>query len=185
MLTFYLSLIDDHKNDSKFENLYLTYNQKLYNVAISILNEHYDAEEAVQDAFIKIAKVIDVIDDSDPIILKSFLFQIIKNTSIDLKRQKQKNNRIVNIDFCESLPSDDSVEDRIEMEEEGNTIKKAILSMPETYREVLKLNLLYEFSASEIAKLLNISVNTVFSRIHRGKRYLRLFLEEKASEHKE
>ncbi len=55
MLGFYLVLIDDDEGKSQFEELYLKYRQDIYSVAYSILHNVEDAEDAVQQAFFKIA----------------------------------------------------------------------------------------------------------------------------------
>ena len=56
MLIYYLSLIDDPRDDEKFIQIYELYRNSMFNKANSILHNVQDAEDAVQEAFISIAK---------------------------------------------------------------------------------------------------------------------------------
>lgn len=59
MLAFYMMLIDDEQNKSKFEKLYYEYRDRMMYVALSVLHNNEDAEDAVHNAFIGIAKNMD------------------------------------------------------------------------------------------------------------------------------
>ena len=66
MLTFYLSLIEDHQYDSKFERVYTKYEKLMFAVTLEVTKNFYDAEEALDDAFIIVAKKIaDIREDND------------------------------------------------------------------------------------------------------------------------
>gem|GEM_PF-4323344 len=61
MISLYLNIIDNEQDKDKFEQLYLTYKHDMYAVAYHILYNQFDAEDAVHDAFIRIAKNIEVV----------------------------------------------------------------------------------------------------------------------------
>lgn len=65
MLAFYMSFIDDEDDKAKFEILYNSYKKRMVSTAFSILNNREDAEDAVHDTFIKIARNMRAIGDPD------------------------------------------------------------------------------------------------------------------------
>ena len=63
MLAFYMSFIDDDDDREKFEIIYNEYRKRMVSTAYSILRNHEDAEDAVHDTFIKIARNMNSIGD--------------------------------------------------------------------------------------------------------------------------
>ena len=177
MISFYLSLIDDHQYDSKFERIYYTYEKKMFAVAISITKDFHIAEEVLQDSLIRVAKQIADINEDNEQMLKALLYKITKNVAIDYMRKKKKEERVIDIDTVENLVVSDNY-DTIEGEELYTTITSKIESMPEIYRDVLVMNLVYGMSKVQISNMLGKSVNTISSRIKRGKAILRDYIEE-------
>ena len=90
MLTFYLSLIDDHSFDSKFERIYNKYEKALFRAAIKMTGDFYSAEEVLNDVFIKVAKHIAEINEANEEMLKSLLYKMTKNAAIDYLRKNAK-----------------------------------------------------------------------------------------------
>ena len=56
MISFYLSLLDTPEEKSKFEQLYLLYRQDMFKLAYGILDNKYDTEDAVHEAFMRVMK---------------------------------------------------------------------------------------------------------------------------------
>lgn len=177
MLTFYLSLIEDHTYDSKFERIYYKYEKKMFGIALKITDDFHGAEEVLNDAFVTVAKNIAEINESNEEMLKSLLCKITKNAAIDYLRRNKKFAEIANIDTLKDIPSTTDYEE-IETHAEYSALIDVIRNMPDTYRDVLILNLVYEMSNGEIAKSLNVNINTVSSRIKRGKAILKKCLKE-------
>lgn len=65
MIALYLSLIDTEENKIKFEDIYTKYINQMIAYSISILHNHHDAEDAVQDALLSISKMMDRISHFD------------------------------------------------------------------------------------------------------------------------
>ena len=63
MIAFYMAFIDDEDDGEKFEIIYNEYRKRMVSTAYSILRNHEDAEDAVHEAFIRIAKNMKAIDD--------------------------------------------------------------------------------------------------------------------------
>ena len=81
----------------KIEQLYTLYEQKMYVIAYSILNNSWQAEDAVSDAFVKIIKNLHKIKDIKSDQTKKFIIRIIQNTAIDLYRKNQKESTVFTV----------------------------------------------------------------------------------------
>jgi len=134
MLSFYLAVIQDEKSKSKFENIYLTHHKTMLKIAFEITKNQHDAEDALSDALYKIARNIEKIDDTNEILLKSYLFKATKNSAIDILRKRSKE---VNPEAVFTLPSESDVISEIVGDEEYRMLIKSIYTMPYTYRDVL------------------------------------------------
>ena len=89
----YLMMIDVEDDRRKFVVLYEKYRCLMMTVAISILKDNYLAEDAVHEAFIKVAKNIDKFGDVDRIETKRYLISIVKSTAIDIYRKRNRHIR--------------------------------------------------------------------------------------------
>ncbi len=180
MLGFYLALIDEPSDMEKFTEIYNTYNNMMFKVAMSILHNEALAEEAVQDSFLKIAKSISSFIEPVSGKTASFIVIIVRNTSIDNLR-KERNNKTVSYD---DIPNDTGNTDMPDIEmilsKSGmGEIMDIISGMDKIYKDALKLKYLYGYNNSEIAAILNISPKNAEMRIYRGKNILKKKLEDK------
>jgi len=174
-MLLYLALIDNPDHHSKFEEIYYTHKDRLLITAFSILNDHYEAEDAVHNAFISIARNMNKIASFDSDRMIGYIMVITKNAAFDLLRKKK-----------EVLPYDDSVfsteDDEFELQFEREkflVVVEAIRNLNEVYRPVLYLHYVEEKSAKETAHLLNRNLRTVKQQIVRGKKILLELLKEK------
>lgn len=94
----YLQIIETPEERSKFEQLYLEYKGLMFHVAFDILHNEQDAEDAVHQAFIKIAENIKKIDEPMCPKTHSYVVTIVENQSIDQYRKQQKRQTVKLID---------------------------------------------------------------------------------------
>lgn len=174
MLGFYLSLIDSDDDKNKFEQLYLTYRQDMYKIAYSILKNNADAEDAVHQAFLSIANNFEKILEIPRQEIKAYIVIIIRNTAINLYNENKRNAEHT----VELNENDVSVDVNFLEQYEYELLINAIKELPQMYKDIIYLYYLEEFTTKEIAKMLNISVNTEWKRVERAKRLLKETLEQ-------
>lgn len=173
MLAFYLSIIEGDGDQALFVKLYERYERKLYGVAYHILGSQSRAEDAVQETMLK---VIDHFDEAKKIFSKSctkfdsWIVIIVKNVSLDMLRKERP---LVELEEDWDMPSPVSVRG----ETEFRALVEVIRNMPETYRAVLELRLVNEWSFEEIGRTLGIPANTARTKFQRGRALLRERLE--------
>lgn len=171
MLSIILSSIDmntDEKN--KFEAIYYRYKNALYHKAMSIVKNENDAEDVLQEAFIKIARNIKLIKDIKSKETVSFLFVITKNTAYDYIR---KSSKITELPLSETeLNIDESAMDNLISNIEYKEIVSVIKNIPSPYNEVLYLHFVKDYSIKKTARLLDKKTATVKMQLVRGKKIL-------------
>ena len=89
-MLIYLQMIELSEERSKFERLYHQYRGLMLHVARQILHHDQDAEDAVHESFIKIAKNITKISEVDCPKTRAYIVIIVENTSIDILRKQKK-----------------------------------------------------------------------------------------------
>lgn len=144
----YLAAIDSHEDKTKFEKVYLTYRGLMYHVAYKILNNEQDAEDAVHNAFVKIAENIEKIGDPVCPKTRSYVVTIVENKAIDIYRANQRRSKVAYLDEVSGITVDTA---------EASGLEYCILKLPPEYRQVILLKYCHGFSCKEIAKQLGIS----------------------------
>jgi len=175
MLYFLLTLADesDHK---KIEYIYNNYHEYMLKFAASKFrgygrrNAFYDAEDAVQNAFVKITKYINNIDfNAKNKEIKNYVFAILINEIYNIL------NKNIEIDEIDEEYSENQEYDYIrelDVKERYNEIVEAIEHMDEKYSSTLFMLYCKEMTINEIAELMGISTKTVYTRVQRGKKLL-------------
>lgn len=174
MLGLFLTLIDDETEKAKFVDFYNKYNRLMFYVSKEILKDNHLAEDAVQEAFLRISKNFHKIDDIFCPQTRNFTVIITKNVSFNMLKKK---NTTVELDLYTDYESVDSSCDPFE----SISIKlltENILKLSDEYRYVLYLYHLYGYSFNEISILLSLPVETVKKRAQRARRMLKQLLEK-------
>jgi len=174
------------KRHEDFEREALPHINSLYNFALRMTGDADDANDLVQETFLKAYRFFDKFEQGTN--CKAWLFRIMKNSYINLYRKKTKEPDKVDYDeikdFYNIIKS--SYTDSHDLQEKlfnnlfDDDITRAIESLPEDFRTVVILSDIEEFSYEEIAEFVECPVGTVRSRLHRGRKLLRAKLFEYA-----
>jgi RNA polymerase sigma-70 factor, ECF subfamily len=138
-------------------------------IARRLTQNDFDAEDLVQDTFIRAYKFMDSFEPGSN--CKAWLYRIMKNLFINFSRKKQAHPHY-SIESVTSEPSASDADPVIRYYE----IVKFMEKIKEEYRMVIMLYHLREFSLIEIAKALNWPLGTVKSRLHRARKEFRKVL---------
>ncbi len=159
------------------EKLYNKYARKLYFTSLRITANSFDAEEAMQDAFIKYYKGMEVVAEDK---IEQWLIRVCINNSIDILRRHKKdelfisemsapeNKDILNLSGVEKEENGYSEEPEYSVEK----IKEVLLSLPDGYRLILSLYLFEGYDYEEIAQITGLKESSVRSQYIRGKKRL-------------
>ncbi|NLC54074.1 MAG: sigma-70 family RNA polymerase sigma factor, partial [Firmicutes bacterium] len=165
----------------EFEKQVKAYEKAFYHFAYRLTGNHDDAEDLTQEALLKAYRAFHRFKTGTA--FDRWVYQIIYRLFIDQYRKKRRRPFVASLD--ESPPYLDrekpkEVPDHSKLPEDfalrhelGETIQKALLRLPEEFRAAVVLCDVQGFSYEEISNILQCSLGTVRSRIHRGRRQLR------------
>ena len=177
-----LFMTADTEKRTALEQLYNTHSVRMYNSAYRILGNRQDAEDALQDTFIKIYRNIDKFMSlsGDDLILLIIIYT--RNTARDILRRKnteRKNTSELSVNgedgefFADIADPCADVEEIVITKELIRETAKYIDSLPTAQRDVIILKYRLGMKEKEIAEVLGISETAVSSRILRAKDGLR------------
>lgn len=181
MLHFYLNLLTTEEERSKFEQLYLKYKALMHYVAKKVLHDDYLAEDAVHEAFIRVAKNIDKISQVSCPQTKNYLVIIVRNISLDMIKKGEK-EMSVDKDILDCYPvQDEDLEETVIRKSEVSKIITQIEKLSDTYKDALYMNVVENMSIKEIANVLDRKEDTVKKQIQRAKSIIIKALESEAN----
>lgn len=153
-----------------FEELISMYKKLIYNLCLRMLNDRNEAEDASQDAFIKIYKGLRTYNGQSK--FSNWALKIATNTCIDIiRKQKVKTVPIDDYDV-----SDGSSPEKHYVEYETlKSVEEAIKALPEKYRTVIVYYHFMNLSYQDIASILHVPMTIVKNRLYRA----RLMLKDK------
>jgi RNA polymerase sigma-70 factor (ECF subfamily) len=155
-----------------FDQIYELYSHKLFSFVFRILKDETEADDVVQEVFVKIWESREKLGDYK--LLNSYIFTIAYNNSIDLIRKKINNNKYLeHLKISATINFTPSIVSQIEFDELNNEVEKLIVKLPERQKQVYLLHREEGLTYPEIAERLGISKNTVENHMVKALKYLR------------
>ena len=168
-MLIYLQMIESEEDRSKFEVVYQMYRSQMYNIALGVLANAQDAEDAVHYAFVKMAENMDRIGRPADPKTQWYLLTITKNRAIDIYRRSKAHPTVPYQDEANGVEID---------YDEPNVYASCILKLPERERAVLILKHWHGFSYKEISQMLDLSYENTMKIGQRGKARLEEICKE-------
>ena len=170
----YLSMIESDEDRSKLEIIYQEYKNLMLHVANGILGDQRDSEDVVQQAFLKLIKIIHKIEEPKCHKTRALVVTIVERTAIDLYRRRQRSSLLPFDEEAVSVPAASELEGL----QTRLDLAAAMAALPARQRQVLLLRYDDGFSCREIAGLLSMTEPNVRKTIQRAKERLAELLEE-------
>ncbi len=171
MLFMYAAMIDSETDQLRFADIYNGYGKQMLLVAKRILNNHEDAEEAVQSAFLGIAQRIKSVPSDDPKKLRAYVLTAAKNAALSMLPKKQQRDSFVDISEM-SIATDEDLFQQVMLSQDYDLLLRAMQQMPSPYREVLLMICVQEQRIKDTAVILHRREGTVRQQLNRGKKLL-------------
>ncbi len=169
------------KDIEKMTAIYEKHKNTMYAVALKILKNPQDAEDAVHNAILPIMRNLDAIKDVDSKACVYYVTMAVKHISFNMIRDRHiQTSSLSEIEY--EIESGENIAEKVAMDESCKIIYKTIQSMAAEYRDVLILHLYYELSTSQISDFLNRKHGTIKSQLTRGKKLLIARLKENGYE---
>jgi RNA polymerase sigma-70 factor (ECF subfamily) len=154
-----------------YEIIMRRYNQRLYRVARAILHDDDEAEDVMQEAYVRAYQYLDQFEGRAP--FSAWLTRIAVNEALARLRLRKRNQQLddteddgeLRMNIVEASPNPEQNASSAEL---GQLLEEALLALPEKYRTVVMLRDVEELSTSETAAALDLSEENVKIRLHRG-----------------
>lgn len=151
-----------------FKKVFIPYHQKLYRIAYRIVQDAANAEDIVQDTFIKLWNKRDEMENVDN--TEAFAIIILRNTSLDHLR-KTKNDCYT--DYDTNMPETVSLPKQIELQDEAEKIKYLINKLPDQQRQVMIMKHWDDYSDEEIEQATGLSAGNIRVILSRARKTIR------------
>ena len=165
------------KDNQAFRELVEKYQSMVYKACFILLRKSEDAEDIAQEVFIEVYESIDQFRYQSK--LSTWLYRIAINKSLNYLRKNKFNSMINSIEsfFTNNKKVGLEIEDRnannspysIDYSERSQILQSAINSLPENQRIAFTLNKFDDLSYQEITEVMNLSLSSIESLIHRAK----------------
>lgn len=178
MLLLYTAMIDEEPDRLRFEELYYTYRKQMLLVALRILDDPNEAEDAVQLALLGIARQIRNVPAADPKMTRAYVLTAARNAALSLLPKLRRQREMADIADVNAADSEDLFR-RVSASQDYALLMRAMGRLPQHYREVLMLRYVQDLTAPQIADLLHRTPAAVRQQLVRGRsRLIALCREE-------
>ena len=161
-------------SEAEFAQAALAHLDSLYGTALRLTRRAPDAEDLVQDTYLKAFRSAHQFEAGTN--LKAWLFTILHNTFRNIRRHDGRNPVDVDSDAVERAVSDtpatQSPEQILTRATLDADLKEALDALPDAFRQAVWLRDVEELSYAEMAQVLDVPIGTVMSRISRGRKAL-------------
>lgn len=174
---------------SQFDRLALPHQDAAYNLAYWLLRSRSDAEDAVQEGYLRAFRAFESFRGED---VRPWLFAIVRNAAYRILNTRRRAANVVSLDSALSDDDDGpapevaseapSAEAMLIGQEERDLVRAALEDLPTALREVVVLREIEGMSYREIAEISGTVIGTVMSRLSRGRQLLRQSLARRMDE---
>lgn len=160
-----------NKDYEKMEELYEQYEQKIYYLVYSVLNNIQQAEDAVQETFITLYQHIEKIHSLNAQELKRYILRIAKNKAIDSYRKNKRHGIFLGEYQREATEAaDENIEEWEQSLMSEVQIDTLLTTLKDSYKHVFKYKVFYDLNYQEISELMGITEVNVRKQFERARK---------------
>jgi RNA polymerase sigma-70 factor (ECF subfamily) len=169
----------------RFERIVMPHLGAGYNLARWLTHNDHDAEDVVQEAYLRALRAFDRYRGGDP---RSWLLTIVRNTCYTWLRQNRRSELAPGGDLADDTWAETAADPAGEPEAQfirnadRQLLREALEALPAEFREAFVLRELEGCSYKEIADIVDVPLGTVMSRLARARKQLQQFLVERMKE---
>ncbi|MEZ3420564.1 MAG: RNA polymerase sigma factor [Eubacterium sp.] len=160
--------MDKETLKNQFETKYELYGEMLYKIAFLYFGNSYDAEDALQEVFIKLLYTSPAFKNAEH--EKAWLIRVTQNKCRDMLKTAERKNTVTEATELSDYAKTES--------DAYLDIIKHVTMLPEKYKTAVILYYYYDYSVSQISQTLKISKSAVKMRLKRGRDILKIELED-------
>ncbi len=164
---------------SEFKLLVMPYSSRLYRMAFRLMNNREEAEDIVQEVYVKLWGLRNELDKYKSI--EALAIRITRNLCLDQLRRRKVNHDAIKAERNKEEAHILTPADALHKKEDVELIHTLIAALPEPQRSLVHLRHLEEKEYEEIAEMVNMNVNAIRVSISRARKQMREMLEKQYS----
>ena len=157
-----------HSDYERMTGLYRRYEQAMFRLARSILHDDFLAEDAVQEAFVRLIRARDRLGDLSSPQTRRYVMQTAKSCAVDIYRRRARESE--NLTEMTDVLADTLADDGTGMS--PSDVTAAVDSLPDKYARVIRCRFILGLSVEETAAVMKVSTDCVRKRTERAKKML-------------
>lgn len=161
-----------------YQELFERYAPRIYQFSLSYLKNKSDAEELIQDVFLKIWEKREMLDHNKSI--KSLIFKISVNTIYDFIRRKNIESAFNDFAKLNFEPGTNETWHSVILEDLKQNLQTLILQLPEQQRKIFEMSKNEGLNSDEIALRMNLSKRTVENHLYRAVSFLKQYFRNES-----
>lgn len=155
---------------NEFKNKFLPHHAMMYRTAYAFLHNSQEAEDILQEAFLKLwlkREELDVIDNTE-----AYCITLVRHLCLDLIRNR-KNHPHEGIEECHAVQHSANLQKKLEQHTEAETIRTLINQLPDTQRKVIWLRDVNECSFEEISRATGLNPTNIRATLSKARKKIR------------
>lgn len=173
-----LAILLIHDDEAAFSELYVRYKDKLYYFCLHLLKSKEEANDIVQEIFIRIWESRSFINPD--LSFSSFLYTMARNRIMNYFRDMDIDIKVKEIIASQKITTEETAESQIIYTEYQEILRTAIEQLPTQRQRIFNMSRIENMSHKEIAAELNISVNTVQEHISEALKFIKIYFNKNA-----
>lgn len=168
MLLIYTALIDDESDKILFEDIFYNHQKQMFVIAKGILHNREDAEDAVQNALLNIARHMDGVPKNNTKLRNAYIYTTARNAALSILRKKSREVETISMEELPLSSGSDPVESILHWDD-YETLIKIISQLPLIQREIILMRYVQGKEVKEVAVALNRTPNYIRVQTFRAK----------------
>ena len=164
---------------SEFKLLVMPYSSRLYRMAFRLMNSREEAEDIVQEVYVKLWGMRNELERYNSI--EALSVRITRNLCLDQLRRRKVNHDAMKAEKIKQDAYPETPSDKLEKKEDAELVHTLIAALPEPQRSLVHLRHLEGKEYEEIAEMVNMNVNAIRVSISRARKQMRTLVEKKYS----
>lgn len=182
MISFMVFVVPDESDREWFHNFYIEHRKLMMVTAEYYLSSRQDADDVVSDSLVALFQKMDTLRSMDENALRYYIIRTVRNTAFNhMRKAKQANLHFLHVSDSvkENMADNSSVEVLVLCRDDLDMVRDVVRDLPEKEREAVFLRFEDGLDSEEIARIMDVSTNSVYRYINRAREHIRKCAERR------
>ena len=182
MISYMVFVVPDESDREWFHNFYIEHRKLMMVTAEYYLSSRQDADDVVSDSLVALFQKMDTLRSMDENALRYYIIRTVRNTAFNhMRKAKQTNLHFLHVSDSvkENMADNSSVEVLVLCRDDLDMVRDVVRDLPEKEREAVFLRFEDGLDSEEIARIMDVSTNSVYRYINRAREHIRKCAERR------